>query len=67
MNLHWPTHTLFAFLLTAFFALGVTALAEALLLWRLVNPGPLAYLPLTLTLLVLFAGAAKTKNAQRRR
>ena len=67
MTLHWPRHTFFAFLVTAFFALGLAALAEALLLWRLVDPGPLALLPLPLMLLVLFAGAQKTRNAQRRR
>jgi hypothetical protein len=67
MNLHWPSHTLFAFLLTAFFALGLAAVTEALLLWRLVDPGPLALLPLPLMLLILFVGAAKTTNARRRR
>lgn len=67
MNLHWPAHTLFAFLLTALFALGLTALAEALLIWRFTDPGPLAFLPLVLLLVILFAGAAKTKNARRRR
>jgi len=67
MTLHWPRHTFFAFLLTAFLALVLAALAEGLLLWRLVDPGPLALLPLPLMLLVLFAGAQKTKNAQQRR
>ena len=67
MTLHWPAHTLFAFLVTALFALGLTALTEALLLWRLADPGPLALLPLVLLLAILFAGAAKTKNARRRR
>jgi hypothetical protein len=67
MTLHWPSHALFAFLLTALFALGLTAVAEGLLLWRLADPGPLAFLPLVLLLAILFAGAAKTKNARRRR
>lgn len=67
MKLHWPTHTLLAFLLTALFALSLAALAEALLLWRFVDPGPIALLPLPLMLLILFAGAAKTRNARQRR
>lgn len=67
MTLHWPTHTLLAFLLTALFALGLAALAEALLLWRFVDPGSLALVPLPLMLLILFAGAAKTRKARRRR
>ena len=67
MTLHWPSHALFAFLLTAHSALGLTVVVEALLLWRFADPGPLAFLPLVLLLVILFAGAAKTESARRRR